>query len=76
MFIQGPLFDLRISEESEIGGSANYLQNNLKSWGIHSLNSVIISRVLRFLSSQSRFQSQYDEIFNIDRIPFSLMFIK
>ena len=38
-------------------------QNNLKYWGIYNLNSIIISRVLRFLTSQNRFQSLYDEIF-------------
>ena len=47
--------------------TANKLQNNLKDWGIHNLNIVIISRVLRILAPQNRFQSLYDEIFNIDR---------
>ena len=42
------------------------------------MNSVIIFRVLRILASQNRFQSLYDEKFNIDGlilrvvIPFSL----
>ena len=40
-------------------------QNNLKYWGIYNLRSVIFSRVLRILTSQKRFQSLYDEIFNI-----------
>jgi len=40
---------------------------NLKYWGIYNLNSVIISCVLKLLASQNRFQSLYDEIFNIDR---------
>ena len=34
--------------------------------GGYNLNSVIISRFLRILASQNRFQSLYDEIFNID----------
>ena len=46
---------------------AKKLQNNLKYWGIYNLNSVIISRVLKILASQNRFQSLYDEILNIDR---------
>ena len=32
------------------------LHNNPKNWGIYNLNSVKISRVLRILASQNRFQ--------------------
>ena len=49
-----------------MGGQAKKLQNNLKYWGIYNFNSVIISRVLRILASQNRFQSMYDKIFKID----------
>jgi hypothetical protein len=35
--------------------------------GIYNLNRVIISRVLKILASENRFQSLYDEIYNIDR---------
>ena len=51
----------------KIGGPAKKLQSNLKYWGIYNLNKVLISRVLKILASQNRFQSLYDEIFNIDR---------
>jgi hypothetical protein len=34
-------------------------------WRIFNLNSIIISRVLGILASQNRFQSKYDETFNI-----------
>ena len=50
-----------------------------KKWGIYNLNSILISRVLKILASQNRFQSLYDEIFNFDRFvelrsnPFSLI---
>ena len=45
----------------------NLIKNNLKNWGIYNLSSVIISRVLWILVSQNKFQSLYDEIFNIDK---------
>ena len=49
-------------------GPAQKLHNNLKDSGIHNLN--------RILASQNRFQSLYDEIFNINRLqssnPFSM----
>ena len=51
----------------EIVRPAKKLQNNLKIWEIYNLGSVIISPVLRIFASQNRFQSLYDEIFNIDR---------
>ena len=51
----------------KLRGQAKKLQNNLKNWGIYNLNSVIISHVLKILASQNRFQSLYDEIFNIDK---------
>ena len=38
-----------------------------KSLGIYNLSSFIISRILRILASQNRFQSLYDEILNIER---------
>ena len=47
--------------------SGNQLQNNLSNSGIHNLNSVMIFHVLVILASQNRFQSLYDEIYNIDR---------
>ena len=54
-------------QQIENGGPAKKLQKYLKNWGIYNLNSVMISCVLRNLASQNRFQSMYDEIFNIDR---------
>ena len=50
-----------------LDGFVRELQNNLKNWGTYGLNIVIISRSLRILTSQNRFQSLHDEIFIIDR---------
>ena len=36
-------------------------------WGIHNLNSVIISRFLGILASQNRFESSHDKLFNVER---------
>ena len=41
----------------KLGLPVKKLQNNLKNWGIHNLSSVIISRVLRILTSKNMFQS-------------------
>jgi hypothetical protein len=41
---------------NDIGGLAH------PNKGIYDFKSVIISRVLRILASQNRFQSMYDEI--------------
>ena len=57
--IQGLLF-LEFNSEMKLG-------NQLKYWGIYNLNRVFISCVLKILASQNRFQSLYNEIFNIDR---------
>ena len=46
---------------------AKKLQNDLKNWRIYDLSKVIISHVLRILIPKIRFQSLYDEIFNIER---------
>ena len=35
------------------------IQNNLSNWGILNLNRVIISRFLRILASQNRFNHYY-----------------
>ena len=53
----------------KLGDQLKKPQNNLNKWGIYNLNtnSFIISRVLRILASQKRFQSLFDEIYNIDR---------
>ena len=59
--------NVRNGQLIEIEGPAKKLQNNLKNWGIYNSNNVIIYRVLRIFASQNRFQSMYDEIFNIDR---------
>ena len=47
---------------------AKRLQNNLKNWEIYNLSSVIISRILRILTSQNKFQSLKDQIFKFDRL--------
>ena len=63
---QGPLFqeyNIKMKLEDQL---INF-KTILTIWGLYSLNSVIISCVLRILASQNRFQSLYDEIFNIDR---------
>ena len=39
---------------------------NLSNWGIHNLNNIIISRVLRIFASQKGFKSLSDKIFNAD----------
>ena len=41
-------------------------RNNLTNWGIYNFNSIIISHGLRILAPQNRFQTLYDQIFNID----------
>ena len=51
----------------KLGDQLKKLQNNRKNRGIYNLNIVIISRVLRILTSQNRFQSLHDEIFNSAR---------
>ena len=67
-FVQGQGMDnARNGWSIKIGGPAKKLQNNLKNWGIYNLNSIIINLILRILASQNRFQSLYDEIFNMDR---------
>ena len=56
----GPLF-LEFNSERKLVGQAD-----LKNWGIYNLNRVIIYRVLWILAFKNRFQSLYDEIFNIN----------
>ena len=52
----------------KIRGSADITsEQSLKSWVIYNLNSFKISCVLMILASKNKFQSLYDEIFNIDR---------
>ena len=41
-------------------------KDNVRNGEVNKLNSVIISRVVRILASKNRFQSHYDETFNID----------
>ena len=59
---------LRNFWKNQIGGLADLtLEKSKKNGGIYNLNSLISSRFLRILASQSRFQSLYDELFNIDK---------
>ena len=55
---QGLLF---LEFKIKLGDQLIILQNDHRNWGIYSLNSVTISRVLRILASQNRFQSLYDK---------------
>ena len=50
-----------------MGVSADPTSENHWNGGIYDLNSVIISRVLRIIAYQNKFNSLYDEIFTIDR---------
>ena len=60
--MQGPLF-LEFNSKIKFGDQLKNLKN---SW-IYSLNSAIISRILKIVASQNKFQSPHDEIFNIER---------
>ena len=55
------------SINSNWGTSYKKLQKIQENWGIYSLSSVKMSRVLRIIASQNIFESLYDEMFNIDR---------
>ena len=60
------IFYQESNSKMKLGDQLIQLQNNLKNSGIIAY-SVKISHVLRILASQNRFQSLYNEIFNIDR---------
>ena len=63
---QGLLF-LEFDSKIKLGDQLKNFRTNKKNWGFYNLSGVIISSVLSILVSQNRFQSLYDEIFNIDR---------
>ena len=46
---------LEFNSKMKLGDQLIKLQNDLKNWGTYKLNSVIISRVPRILTSQNRF---------------------
>ena len=60
------IFYQESNSKMKLGDQLIQLQNNLKNSGIIAY-SFKISHVLRILASQNRFQSLYNEIFNIDR---------